>query len=161
MGSTSPSRLISRTSEPAECSSACTEGSRRRIAAESSRQRGERAATNFHFLKDWERCINGNQSLMAHLLLVFSRLVWNSANVRAVAWPRHSWGPASMLSRPPPVRDQASSARDRFSPAWFEPLRNPALPATLAIPSLHHPSCPGGGQFPRVRGAPRRCRDRR
>src|SRR5258708_12583690 len=161
MGSNSPKGRNSRRSGPAECSSARTEGSRRRIAAESSRQRGERAATKLPILKDWERCINRDQSLIAHLLPVFSPLVWNSANVRAVAWPHHSSAPASALYQLPPSQDPASSAQSRFSPTSFEPRRNPALPAMPAIPSLHHPSCLGGGQFPRVRGVPQRCRDRR
>src|SRR5882724_932879 len=159
MGSTSPSRPNSRTNGPAECSSARTEGNRRRITTESSRQRGERAATNLHFLKDWECCISRDQSLMAHLL-VFSRLAWNSVNARAIAWPQHSSAPALALSRLPHAPDSASSSRDRFLPAWFERRRNRELPERPAIPSPHHPSCLGGGQFRRARGAPRHCRGR-
>src|SRR5438445_9560546 len=98
MGSTSPSRLNSRTNGPAECSSARTEGNRWKTTTESSKQRGARAAINLHFLKDWERCTGRHQSLMAHLL-VFSRVAWNSASVREVAWLQHSSGRASVLSR--------------------------------------------------------------
>src|SRR5260370_31454548 len=161
MGSTSPSRLNSRTNGPGECSSARTEGKSRRIAAESIRQRGKRAATNLHFLKDWERCMNRNQSLMAHLHPVFSRPAWNSASVRGVVWPQYSSAPASAPFQLPHARDPASFARGRFSPASFEPPRNHVLSAKPAIPSPHHPSSPGGGQFPRARGAPRRCLDHR
>src|SRR5260370_2819361 len=161
MGSTSPSRLNSRTNGPAECSSARTEGKSRRIAAESIRQSGKREATNLRFLKDWERCMNRNQSLMAHLHPGFSRPAWNSASVRAVVSPQYSSAPASPPFQLPHARNPASSARGRFSPASFEPPRNHALSAKPAIPSPHHPSSPGGGQFPRARGAPRRCLDRR
>src|SRR6266404_4761419 len=153
MGSTSPSRPNSRTNGPAaECSSARTEG---------SRHRGERAATNLHFLKDWERSISRDQSLMAHLLLAFSRLAWNSANARAVAWLQNNSAPASALSRLLLALDSASSCQGRLWPTGFERRRNRELPARPAIPSPHHPSCPGGGQFQRARGAPRGYRDRR
>src|SRR6266478_8316463 len=127
------SRLNSRTNGPAaECSSAPTEGNRRRITTESSRHRGERAATNLHFLKDWECSISRDQSLMAHLL-VFSRLASNSANARAVAWPQHSSGPASVLSRLLLAPDSASSSPGRFWPTGFERRRNRELPARPAI----------------------------
>src|SRR5260370_24024268 len=124
-------------------------------------QRKQEYATNRDRLGQKERLSRWNQSLIAHLRLVFCRLLCNSADVRAVAWPLHSSAPASALSRLPPARDPASSVRDRFLPASFEPSRNPSLPATPAILSRHHPPCPGDGQFPRARGAPRRCSDRR
>src|ERR1700694_5637124 len=160
MGSTTPSSLSSRTRGLNECPSAATEGMSRKIAPAHRTQRRKKAATNSDRLGQKERFI-WKQSLIAHLRPVFSRLAWNSASVRAVAWPLYSSAPASALSRFPPARDPASSAQGRFLQASFEPPRNPALPATPAILSRHHPSCPGGGQFPRVRGAPRGWSDRR
>src|SRR5882762_218552 len=161
MGSTTPSRLSSRTRGPGVCSSAATEGISRKMAPAHRTQRKKELATNRDRSRQKERLSCWNQSLIAHLRPVFSRLLCNSADARAVAWLLHSSAPASALSGPPPARDRASSARGRFSPASFAPPRNRALPAKPAIPSLHHPSCPGGGQFPRARGAPRRCPDRR
>src|SRR5258707_345537 len=161
MGSTTPSSLSSRTRGLDECSSAATEGMSRKIAPALRAQRRKEAATNSDRLGEKGRFILWKQSLIAHLHPVFSRPAWNSASVRAVAWPPHSSAPASALSRLPPARDPAFSARDRGLPASFRPPRNPALPATPAIVSRHHPSCPGGVQFPRARGAPRGWSDQR
>src|SRR5437016_3148089 len=161
MGSTTPSRLSSRTRGPDECSSAATAGIRKKITPAHRTQKRKEDATNPDRSGQKDRPILWNQSVIAHLRLVFSRLVWNSAGVRAVASLLHSSAPASALFRLPPARDPASSAPDRFSQASFAPRRNHALPAKLAIPSPHHPSCPGGGQFRQAHGAPRRCWDQR
>src|SRR5713226_3365794 len=155
MGSTTPSSRSSRTRGLDECSSAATAGRRKKIAPAHRTYRTQEATTIPNRLAYTEQFLSWNQSLIGHLLLVFSRVAWNSANARAIAWPQYNSAPASALSRPPPAPEQASSARGRFSPASFEPQRNPALPATLAILSRHHPSCPDGGQFPRARGVPR------
>src|SRR5216683_300922 len=132
MGSTTPSSRSSRTRGLGECSSAATAGRRKKIAPATRTYRTQEATTIPNRLAFKERFLSWNQSLIGHLLLVFSRLAWNSANPRAIAWPQNNSAPASV-----------------------ELQRNPAHPATLAILSRHHPSCPDGGQFPRARGVPR------
>src|SRR5260370_5176169 len=154
MGSTTPYRRSSRTRRVDEWSTAGTGGRRKKIGEAHRTYRTQEATTNPNRLAFKERFLSWNQSLIGHLLLVFSRLAWDSANARAIAWPQHNSAPASGLSRPPPVPEQASFARGRFSPASFELQRNPAHPATLAILSRHHPSCPDGGQFPRAHTPP-------
>src|SRR3979411_2624843 len=104
MGSTTPSRRSSRTRGLDECSSAVTVGIRKRIAPAHRTQRKKEYAANLDRSRQKERLILSNQSLIAHLRLIFSRLLWHSASVRAVAWPPHSSAPASALSRLPPAR---------------------------------------------------------
>src|SRR5260370_23058818 len=161
MGSTTPSSLSSRTSGVEECWSAASAGIRKKIAQAHTQHNRKKAATNSDRLRPRKRFLSGNQSLIAHLLLVFFQAALNSANVRAVAWLQHSLAPASEPSPLPLARDPASSARDRSSPASSEPRRNPSSPVTPAIPSRHPPFCRGGGQFRPARGAPRDCWDRR
>src|SRR3981189_523452 len=102
MGSTTPSSRSSRTRGLDDCSSAATEGMSRKIAPAHRTQRRKEAATNSDRLEQKERFSLWKQSLIAHLRLVFSRLAWNSASVRAAVWPLHSSAPASALSRLPP-----------------------------------------------------------
>src|SRR5258706_6349723 len=155
MGSTISSSLSSRTSGVEECWSAATTGIRKKTAQAQTRHRGKKAATNSDRLSRRKRFLSENQWLIAHLLLVFSQVAWNSANVRAVAWLPYNLAPASEPSPPPLARDPASSARDRSLPAWSEPRRNPLSPVTPAIPSPHRPFCRDGGQFRPAPGAPR------
>src|SRR5260370_32270275 len=95
MGSTTPSSLSSRTRGREEFSAAATEGIRKKIAQAQKVQRRKKAATNSDCLRQKERFLSWNRSLMAHLLLVFSHGAWNSANVRAIAWLQYSLSPAS------------------------------------------------------------------
>src|SRR3977135_2081479 len=134
MGSTTPSRRSSRTRGVDECSSAVTVGIRKRIAPAHKTQRKKKDAANLDRSRQKER-LPSNPSFIAHLRLISFRFLWNSASVRAVVWPLHSPAPASALSRLPPARDPAFSARGRFSPASFEPPRNHALRGKPAIPS--------------------------
>src|SRR2546428_5285538 len=161
MGSTTPSSLSSRTRGLEECWSAATAGSRWKTVQAHTQHNRKEAATNSDRLRQKGCLLSRNQSLIAHLLLVFSQGAWNSANVRAVAWLQYSSALASAPSPLPLALDPASSARDRFSPTSSEPRRNPSFPAMLVIPSPHHPFCRGGGQFRRARGVPRDCWDRR
>src|SRR6266478_96007 len=157
MGSTTPSSLSSRTSGVEECWSAATAGIRKKTAQAHTPHKRKKAATNSDRLSRRKRFLSGNQSLIAHLLLVFSQAALNSADVRAVAWLRYSLAPASEPSRLPLGRDPASSDRDRSSRTSSEPRRNPLSPVTPAIPSPHRPFCRDGGQFRLARGAPRDC----
>src|SRR5882757_7715687 len=161
MGSTTPSSLSSRTSGVEECWSAATAGIRKKIAQAHTPHKRKKAATNSDRLRRRKRFLSEKQSLIAHLLLVFSQAVLNSANVRAVAWLQYSLAPASEPSPPPLARDPASSARDRSSPASSEPRRNPLSPVTPVVPSPHRPFCRDGGQFRPARGAPQDCWDQR
>src|SRR6266436_7406209 len=161
MGSTTPSSLSSRTSGVEECWSAATAGIRKKSAQAHTPHNTKKAATNSDRLRRRKRSLSEKQSLIAHLLLVFSQAVLNSANVRAVAWLQYSLAPASEPSPPPLARDPASSARDRSSPASSEPRRNPLSPVTPVIPSPHRPFCRDGGQFRPARGAPQDCWDPR
>src|SRR6266478_1010890 len=101
MGSTTPSSLSSRTSGVEECWSAATAGIRKKIAQAHTPHKRKKAATNSDRLSRRKRFLSENQSLIAHLLLVFSQAALNSANVRAVAWLQHSLAPASEPSPPP------------------------------------------------------------
>src|SRR5258708_3456599 len=161
MGSTTPSSLNSRTSGVEDRWCAATAGIRKKIAQAHTPHKTKKAATNSNCLKRRKRFLSGDQSLIAHLLLVFSQAALNSANVRAVAWLPYSLAPASEPSPPPLARDPASSARDRSSPTSSEPRRNPLSPVTPVVPSPHRPFCRDGGQFRPARGAPRDCWDPR
>src|SRR6266851_8956076 len=161
MGSTTPSSLSSRTRGLEECWSAANAGSEQRTAQAHTQHNRKKAATNSDRLRRRERFLSANQSFIARLLLVFSQVAWNSANVRAVAWLQYSLAPASEPSRLPLARDPASSDRDRSSPTSSEPRRNPLSPVTPVVPSPHRPFCRDGGQFRPARGAPQDCWDPR
>src|SRR6266852_7745599 len=90
MGSTTPSSRSSRTRGLDECSSAATAGRRKKIAPAHRTYRTQEATTIPNRLAFKERFLSWNQSLIGHLLLVFSRLAWDSANARAIAWPQRS-----------------------------------------------------------------------
>src|SRR5713226_4097752 len=93
MGSTTPSSRSSRTRGLDECSSAATAGRRKKIAPAHRTYRTQEATTNPDRLAFKERFLSWNQSLIGHLLLVFSHLAWDSANARAIVWPQHNTAP--------------------------------------------------------------------
>src|SRR6266850_7132550 len=96
---------------------------------------------------------------MEHLRRAFSRLAWNSANVRAIVSLPHNLAQVSKHVPLPSSLGPASSVPDRFSPAAFERRRSLVPRARSAILSLHLPSCPAGDGFLRAPGAPRHCPD--
>src|SRR5260370_23565033 len=159
MGSTTPSSRNSRPRVVEERWSAATAGIRKKITQAHTTHNTKKAATSSNRLRRRKRSLPENQSLIAHLLLAFSQVAWNSANVRAVAWLQYSLAPASAPSLLPSARDPASSARDRPSPASSEPRRSPSLLVTPVIPLPHHPFSRCGGQFRLARGAPQDCCD--
>src|SRR5260370_14413133 len=160
MGATTPSSLNSRTRGLEEPWSAARAGSKQKTEHDHKPQKRKKDVTNSNRLGQEELFLLWNRSLIALLLLVFSQVALNSANVRAVVWLPYSLAPASEPSPLPLARDPASSARDRSSPASSEPRRNPLSPVTPVIPSPHHPFCRGAVQFRRARGAPQYCWDR-
>src|SRR5258707_7216635 len=160
MGSTTPSSLNSRTRGLEEPWSAATAGSKQKTAHAHTPHKRKKDVTNSNRLGQEKLFLLWNRSLIAHLLLVFSQVALNSANVRAVVWLQYSLAPASEPSPLPLARDPASSARGRSSPTSFEPPRNPSLLVTHVIPSPHRPFCRGAVQFRRAPGAPQDCWDR-
>src|SRR5260370_8451402 len=111
MGSTTPSSRSSRTRGVDECSSAATAGRRKKIAPAHRTYRTQEATTIPNRLAFKERFLSWNQSLIGHLLLVFSHLAWDSANARAIAWLQYNSPPPSGLSPLPPLPEQLSSPR--------------------------------------------------
>src|SRR5260370_34322569 len=160
MGSTTPSSLNSRTRGLEEPWSAATAGSKQKTAHAHTPHKRKKDVTNSNRFGQEKLFLLWNRSLIAHLLLVFSQVALNSANVRAVVWLQYSFAPASEPSPLPLARDPASSARGRSSPPSFEPPRHPSLLVTPVLPSPHHPFCLGAAPLRRARGAPQDCSDR-
>src|SRR5260370_6876783 len=105
MGSTTPSSLSSRTSGVEECWSAASAGIRKKIAQAHTQHNRKKAATNSDRFRPTKRFLSGNQSLIAHLLLVFSQPAWTSANVRPCACPQHRLPHTSLPPPLPPTHD--------------------------------------------------------
>src|SRR5260370_4440871 len=154
MGWKTRSSINSRTRGLEEPWSAARAGSKQKTEHDHKPQKRKKDVTNSNRLGQEELFLLWNRSLIAHLLLVFSQVALNSANVRAVVWLQYSLAPASEPSPLPLARDPASSARGRSSPTSFEPPRNPSLLVTPVIPSPHHPFCRAPLQFPPPPGPP-------
>src|SRR6266850_7956352 len=127
MGSTTPSRLSSRTTGSEERWSAPTEGNRRKIAQAQRAIRTRRVADDLGCPISRERAIKRQRGIMAHLRRAFSRPAWSSANVRAIVSLLHSLAQASGRAPLPPARDPVFSVPDRFLPAAFERRRSLVL----------------------------------
>src|ERR1700687_4331201 len=84
---------------------------------------------------------------MAHLRRAFSRLAWNSANVRAIVSLPDNLAQASKRAPPPPARLPAFFDPNRFSPTAFEPRRSLVPQGTIAALSPHRPSCPACDKY--------------